>query len=263
LPNTVLGKSTLTITAQTIINQFIQIFKTLFASSLIEITLTLVYIIFFFRRDNKNKTFVPLLWIFGFIILYVVTDADIISRYLLIISPFFILVGVSVFGKIKNFSTIKLIITYLIFAGFSQFVFYLYVKQPVNNFSKGIEECLIPIGKWLNENTEPGSKILVNDVGAIGYYSNRYIIDAAALINSDIELNKKIMNTPLEKRMATHKLLDIVKADYVIERDSSSANILQNYQNINFTLLLVKEFQGLGIKDSSTKYYKVYSIEYK
>jgi hypothetical protein len=146
---------------------------------------------------------------------------------------------------------------------FSQVVFYIYIKEPLNNFSQGVEQCLIPVGKWINDNTAPGSRILVNDVGAIGYYSNRYIIDAAALVNRDIGLNKEIMNTPIEKRMTTHKLLDLVQADYVIDRDTNSSVEYISYHNVNLTFQFMREFRGLGIKDSSTKFYKIYKVDYK
>jgi len=262
LPNTALGKSTLTFSLTTIIIQLREIFKTLSAAGIIEILLSVFFLVIFFWRDKKEEYYIPIVWIAGLIVLYTVTDADIISRYLLIISPFFILIGFNIFAKLKNLNLILLVTIYLIFTSFSEYVFYNYVKPHTDNFSKGVNECFIPIGKWLNENTPAGSKILLNDVGAIGYYSNRYIIDAAGLVNKNLELNRKIMNTPLEKRMHTHMLLDVVKADYVIDRDSSSANELQSNNNITLDLVFMKEFPGLGIKDDSPKYYKVYKVSY-
>ena len=262
LPNTALGKSTLIFSVPTIINQVIEIFKTLSAAGAIEIFLSAVFIVLFIWRDKDEKYFLPAVWIAGLIILYSVTDSDIISRYLLIIVPFFILLGFNVFTKIKKLNPALLIIIYLIFVSFSEFIFYNYVKPHTDNFTKGVNECLIPAGYWLKNNTPPSSKILVNDVGAIGYYSERYIFDAAALINNDPEMNRKIINTPLEMRMNTHMLLDIVKADYVIERDSVTAKDIQSYKNMNFELVYKKEFPGLGIKDDSPKIYKIYKVKY-
>jgi arabinofuranosyltransferase len=260
LPNTALGKSTLTFSLTTIINQVRDIFKTLSGANIIEMILTAVFLVFYFLKELNEKYILPLVWIAGLIVLYTITDADIISRYLLIISPFFILIGFTVFSRIKKMNTVLFILIYLLFASFSEFIFYNYVKPHTDNFTKGVNEGFIPVGKWLNDNTPPGSKILVNDVGAIGYYSGRYIIDAAALVNNDLDLNKKIMNSPLEKRMHTHMLLDVVKADYVIERDTSSSNDLHSFNNLKFELVYMKEFPGLGIKDDTPKFYKVYKV---
>jgi hypothetical protein len=260
LPNTAFGKSTLTLSTAIIINQLKEIFKTLSAASAIEMLLTAVFILMFFRKDRKEEYYLPLIWIAGLIMLYTVTDADIISRYLLIISPFFIFIGFSVFARFRKLSMILYVVIYLVFTSFSEYIFYNYVKPHTDNFSKGVNECFIPVGMWLNQNTPQGSKILVNDVGAIGYYSNRYIIDAAALINSDLDLNRRIMNTTLEKRLHTHMLLDAVNADYVIDRDTDSMNNVTSYNNFKLEMVFMKEFPSLGIKDDSPKYYKVYKV---
>lgn len=260
LPNTALGKSTLMFSLTTIINQLMEIIKTLSGASIIEMILTVVFLVLYIWKGKKEIYLLPLVWINGLVILYTITDADIISRYLLIISPFFILIGFTVFSRIKKMNSVLLIVIYLVFASFSEYIFYNYVKPHTDNFTKGVNEGFIPVGKWLKDNTPAGSKILVNDVGAIGYYSGRYIIDAAALINSDVKLNREIMNTPLEKRMHTHMLLDIVKADYVIDRDSASSNELQSYNNLALELEYMKEFPGLGIKEDKPKYYKVYKV---
>jgi hypothetical protein len=126
-----------------------------------------------------------------------------------------------------------------------------------------VNDCFIPTGVWLSENTPAESKILVNDVGAIGYYSGRYIIDAAALINSDLTLNRQIMETPLEKRMFTHNILKLAQADYLIERDTSESGSLSSFDDFNLKLELTKKAPSLGIADSTPRYYKVYKITKK
>ncbi|MBN8583670.1 MAG: hypothetical protein J0M37_01140 [Ignavibacteria bacterium] len=126
-----------------------------------------------------------------------------------------------------------------------------------------MNECLIPEGKWLKENTPAGSRILVNDVGAIGYYSERYIIDAAALINRDLELNNKIMSTPLEDRLVTHRLLNFIQADYVIDRDSNDIFIPLEFDKYSLQPEFMKKFPSLGISDTSPRYFKIYKVNPK
>jgi hypothetical protein len=257
LPNTVLGKSTQTINAQVIINQLREIFKTLAASSLPEIILSVLFIISALRKKNFQNTAPMLLWAAALIILYTVTDADIISRYFLIITPVFIITGVKFTEYIyetKQYAVVVLIVVCLLY---SQFVFYKFVKPSTDDFTKGVNECFIPTGKWLNENTAPGSKILVNDVGAIGYYSGRYIIDAAALVNADLELNRKIMKTPVEERITTHNLLKFIQCDYVIDRDTNET-IAELSTGMEF--MTMRKFPSLGVRDSSPRYYKVYKV---
>lgn len=263
VPNTALGKSTLTLNPAIFIGQFIEITKTLAGAGLIEILLSIITIALVIIKRNffGLKTF--LLWIFSLAMLYIVTDADIISRYLLIVSPFVAIIGltsVSITPKKRN-----LILTVVLIASvfYSQFIFYKFVKPSTDDFTEGMEQCLIPEGKWLKENTTENAKILVNDVGAIGYYSKRYVIDAAALVNRDLELNRKIMSTPLEERLVTHRLLNFIKADYVIDRDSTDIFVPIEFEKYSLKPELMKKFPSLGISDSSPRYFKIYKVSNK
>lgn len=266
LPNTALGKSTLTLNITVIINQLKEITKTLAGSSIPEMMLSLWFLIIairkkdFYAKHPSDNTIPLVLWILGLSILYVVTDADIISRYLLIISPFIILIGLKAIELIKYKQIVVTIAVYLICVFYSQFIFYKFVKPSTNDFTIGVNECLIPIGKWLHDNTPGDSKILVNDVGVIGYFSERYIIDAAALINRDIELNKQIMNTQLDDRQITHRLLKFIKADYVIDRDSSEHFAPVKFDNYKLKPEFMRKFPSLGISDNTPRYFKVYKV---
>ena len=260
LPNTALGKSTLTLKAGVFIAQVVEISKTLAGASLVEIFLSIVsiFLIIYYR---KFFNLAPILvWIFALVTLYIVTDADIISRYLLIISPFIILIGLTAITFLKNNKNIFIVSALIISVFYSQFIFYKFVKPSTDDFTIGMNECLIPEGKWLKENTPLNSKILVNDVGAIGYFSERYIIDAAALINRDLELNRKIMATPLEDRLVTHRLLNFIQADYVIDRDSNDTFVPLEYGNFTLKPEFMKKFPSLGISDTSPRYFKIYKI---
>lgn len=48
-----------------------------------------------------------------------------------------------------------------------------------------IREVHIYIGKWLSEHTPKEATVAIYDIGAVGYYSNRKIIDLAGLINPE------------------------------------------------------------------------------
>lgn len=260
MPNTALGKSTLTLSPMVFIEQIKEITKTLAGAGLIELFLSVVFILFAIKKKSFQQTLPMLMWIFALVFLYVITDADIISRYLLIISPFFILIG---FKSIENINFKQKFIIFavlLISVFYSQVIFYKFVKPSTDDFTKGVNECFIPVADWLKQNTDPKAKILVNDVGAIGFYSDRYIIDAAALINRDLVLNKEIMSSPLDDRMETHKLLKFIEADYVIDRDTSESNSISEFGRYGLRLELTKKFPSLGISDPSPRYYKIYKV---
>lgn len=263
MPNTALGKSTLTLSPAIILTQIIEISKTLAGASMIEMLLATVTI-FAVAAKKKLLNLAPfLIWVFSLVFLYIITDADIISRYLLIISPFLILIGLTSVSLLNYRKNIVIVTVLVICVFYSQFIFYKFIKPSTDDFTYGMNECLIPEGKWLKENTPAGSRILVNDVGAIGYYSERYIIDAAALINRDLELNKKIMSTPLEDRLVTHRLLNFIQADYVIDRDSNETFIPLDFDKYSLQPEFMKKFPSLGISDTSPRYFKIYKVNPK
>jgi hypothetical protein len=57
----------------------------------------------------------------------------------------------------------------------------LYTGQIAN-----IQEMQVTMGKWAADSTPPDSLLAVNDIGAIGYYSDRRILDTLALINPEV-----------------------------------------------------------------------------
>lgn len=49
-----------------------------------------------------------------------------------------------------------------------------------------IESEMVVTALWLRENTPPGSRLAVHDIGAIGYYADRPLVDLAGLITPEV-----------------------------------------------------------------------------
>jgi hypothetical protein len=263
MPNTLLGKSTLTFSLSTIVYQLKAIISTITPASVLEIMLSIVLLLYLIKNKRLKEYLIFFVWPVSLVLLYVITDADIISRYFITILPMFTFLGVKMIDLSRNRKYIFGILLFIIILFQSQILFYMYIKPRTDDFAEGVQECFIPIGRWFNTNTMPGTRILVNDVGAIGYYSQRYIIDAAALVNRDLTLNKKIMQTPVEERTNTVNLLKFIDADYLVERDTIPVNNLYKIDNYRLDFLFEKKFPSLGIADERPKYYKVYKITRK
>jgi len=51
----------------------------------------------------------------------------------------------------------------------------------------GIIQCeMVNVARWISENTPPGSLIATHDIGAIGYFSGRDILDLAGLVSPEV-----------------------------------------------------------------------------
>ena len=58
-----------------------------------------------------------------------------------------------------------------------------YLSAPLYGWSvENINNQQVTMAKWAAQNIPAGEKIAVNDVGAVGYFSNHYIVDLLGLV---------------------------------------------------------------------------------
>ena len=84
-----------------------------------------------------------------------------------------------------------------------------------------IESEMVATAKWLNKNTEPNVLIAAHDIGAMGYFTQRPLIDLAGLITPEV--------IPIIRDETA--LLDFIvtqRADYLVTFPSWYPNLTQN-----------------------------------
>lgn len=218
-----------------------------------------VLLIFFNKQFYK---FLPLvLWIGCLLLLYILAASAVMSRYFLISYPFVVLLCVKLIENIKVKRVYLIPALMILFTVYSGTIFYRYIKPYCEGYTAGVNNCLIPLGKWLNNNTPPGSRVLVNDVGAIGFYADRYIIDAAALINRDLKLNKKILSVPLYEKEYPHLMMNFIETDYLVEKDTAIIEPLKHAYNYKLEHVKSFVFPQIWVLDPNPKYYSVYRVK--
>jgi tetratricopeptide (TPR) repeat protein len=114
------------------------------------------------------------------------------------IIPFYILTSVSGFkyiallvGKLLNSrqAVIGLMIGLFVVSVLWGFSDYIENKKSYANECKYINDRQVVTAKWLRENTNENDVIATHDVGAIGFYSDRKIIDVAGLVTPEVIKN--------------------------------------------------------------------------
>jgi hypothetical protein len=155
------------------------------------------------------------LWVIGYIGLYAwrlpVTYQH--GRYIIPVIPIFLLIGVSgwlessesfrgLIGRIIKKSWGLIIVIVLI--GFSILGVQAYSRDVAI-----IETEMVYCAKWIRDNTSHSSIIAAHDIGALGFFSDRTIIDMAGLISPEV-----IPFIRDEEMLA--KFLDDQKADYLM-----------------------------------------------
>ncbi len=162
------------------------------------------------RKYNQNSIFI--FFIFLFILIYFIKLPMFsrFGRYFMPMIPFYILVSMfgyySIFNFFKNYVKIPFIIkasnitAYLAILIFTFFSFLSYSKYYASQ-CKFIYERHVKTAYWLRDNTKENDVIGTHDIGAIGFYSRRKIIDIVGLINPDLakhsneeNYNEKVMD---------------------------------------------------------------------
>jgi tetratricopeptide (TPR) repeat protein len=150
------------------------------------------------KKYNPNFIYVVFVVALVFIYWYKLPYAHRFGRYMMPIIPFFILVSVSGFrylaGLTAGFMKSRQIGTGLLFIIMAA-VIIMSVSNYNTNKASYADECRyindrqVAAALWIRDNTKETDVIGTHDVGAIGYYSNRRIVDAAGLITPEL-INK-------------------------------------------------------------------------
>ncbi|MCS7179005.1 MAG: hypothetical protein RML46_08650 [Anaerolineae bacterium] len=55
------------------------------------------------------------------------------------------------------------------------------LRPALLQYTEGLQQAHISLGRWLNHNTPPDTRIAIGDAGAVPYFADRYTIDLMAL----------------------------------------------------------------------------------
>jgi hypothetical protein len=148
------------------------------------------------RSDwQKRRLFqlLPLLWAGGHVVLYAwrlpVTYQH--GRYLLAALPVWVLYGLAgwfwLLSQIRNgpIAFVSYQVAGLTFAILLLFFLWLGGRSYAQDVAF-IEGEMVAVAHWLAANTEPDDVIAAHDIGAIGYFAERPLLDLAGLVTPEI-----------------------------------------------------------------------------
>jgi tetratricopeptide (TPR) repeat protein len=150
-------------------------------------------------KREYNTQLVFLLFIIGLITIYYLKlpFAHRFGRYLLPVIPFYILIYIAgvksicdfIFKKISNGKTALPNLVFIIYSIAAVGLFTNYnsnSKDDLTFMSKYSNDRHVAAGKWLKQNTPESAIIATHDIGAIGFYGERKIIDLAGLVTPEL-----------------------------------------------------------------------------
>lgn len=181
---------------------------------------------FSFLLEFLKKNIFIILWVDGLLASYLVQKVSVSPRYLLIISPFVTLLACIILERVgQGWSSrgrrFLLGVTAALFLGQSALATtQIYYPHALSYNQKDI--ALKEVALWLRDHSSPGSSVAAIDIGILGYFSERKVVDLTGLINP--EKIKTPMTIDYLKEKAVGYYLDRHPVPYYLEKEKINAS---------------------------------------
>jgi hypothetical protein len=134
------------------------------------------------------------------------------------------------------------------------------VRPYATVFSRGVHDCYYVTGEWLRDSTPPDAVIAALDIGAIGYASERRILDLAGLVSPDARALGLEMG--FEEMVASRRWLDLGTPDYFFDRTEGPPRWAgQTFNGVRFELLDTCGIDGVGLAEAGVWTYALYRLD--
>jgi hypothetical protein len=228
-------------------------------------------------RHMMAQRLVPWAWLLGVPALYVARGVPVLSRYLLPLLPVLAWLAwraaehwwVGAWGpedppppsrRLQRAIVLGVVVSAFTLA--QNLVVYRSVVLPqVNSFSAGLSGSLVPWGQWFRANSAPGTTIAAPDIGAIGYYSERRVLDLAGLVSPRV--------VPLLRRESPEDMIarldfaGIARPEYLVDRAARPYDLLQRSPYASrLTPLGQASVPNLGVTRPTPAVYSFYRVDW-
>jgi hypothetical protein len=153
-------------------------------------------VIYSFAKAAKTKNMAHLgamLWAIGYVVLYAIRLPVIYQhgRYVIPVIPIVLLYGVAGWAgllalikaeKSREFASFGVSVTLIAIS----LAFFFKGADSYLTDVKTIDTFMVQPAKWISQHTDKSALIAVHDIGAMGFYGERRLIDLAGLVNPEV-----------------------------------------------------------------------------
>lgn len=208
-----------------------------------------------------------LLWVLALPLAYVVFDIQVLSRYMLLVSPFTIALGligledVVRLWPMRRAGVVTVAVTSM--AVIINVVFYLSVIVPPSRaFSYDLTHRMKSLAIFLRDNSAPDAVVAAADIGYLAFYSQRHVLDLGGLVETVThDLREQYDYEEIVDRGLYLQLDSYPHVDFFIDRVQTprrfDGKTLAGYR---FESIRVEEIDNLGIRKPGPIYYTLYRL---
>lgn len=144
-------------------------------------------------RRQAWSALLPLLWVVSFIAAYVLrlpVDYQ-HGRYVMPVIPVLAVLGVGGLASVARFNSTALLPRVLsrawaLTAGVVLLAFVFIGAQGYARDVQFIESEMVTTARWVNQNLPPTARLAAHDIGALGYFGGRPLLDLAGLVSPEV-----------------------------------------------------------------------------
>lgn len=269
LPQTLAAKGAGAVGAAVAAGQLVHAAKVVGAVGAVECLACLLFLPRFATLLRQGDTAVhAAAW--GWILLvplgYAVRGLPVLSRYLLPLLPLLVLYAwwaLEHFRLSNDTGWRRAVLAAALGAslGVNLAVYRVQVLEHTREFTLGMHRSLIPWGEWLAANTPADALVAAPDIGAIGYYSDRRVLDLGGLVSPRI--------VPLMQRMDYDAMArgfafrEAGRPAYLVDRGVGPRRLLRESPfGPALTPVFTSRTQSLGITKPGPVDYTLYRVDW-
>jgi hypothetical protein len=183
----------------------------------------------------RAQRFLPWTWVLAVPALYVARGVPVLSRYLLPLMPILAWlawraaerwwVGDAEPGgsRARRAGRLAFVVAALSLA-LNLAVYQTRVIPHVNDFTAGLRASVITWGEWLRDHTPTDAMVAAPDIGAIGYASERRVLDTAGLVTPPMV--PLLEREPLEQVVANLRFASFARPEWILDRGAEPGELL-------------------------------------
>jgi hypothetical protein len=223
------------------------------------------------RKPRLAQEALPWLWVTALPALYVARGVAVLSRYLLILLP---VLGWLAWGAAERWwmgreptpqrsrraVAAGVVVCVLVLAQ-NLTVYRTVVVPQVNSFSGGLQQSLVRWGRWFGRYTPPDCTIATPDIGAIGYYSRRRVLDLAGLVTP--RMVPLLERESHEEVLANLRFASFSRPLFLVDRAQRPYDLLQRSPHAAcLTPIGTATVPNLGIARPGEVIYTFYRVDW-
>jgi hypothetical protein len=207
------------------------------------------------RLRDPNGSLLMAAWVVGLIGLYAMQGVSVYTRYLLMILPLVVVGGLAQLGRwwLRRGVHRGVLVILVVGVVAQNTVLDLRLIYPATlAYQESEERVNIELGTWLRDNTPPQAAVAVPDIGAIGLYSQRRIVDMNGLVTPEV--------IPYRREGRVVEYLEQHPPDYIIDIDQDPRRLLGDAISLELRLLDSRPFHKMFIFQEEPLYYSLYQV---